>query len=319
MNDFNIPIVLMCFLRFDKAIKIIDKIKNVKPKKIYLLSDGGRNENEQSVIVNGRLKLEKSIDWNCNIIKIYQNKNVGVYKQIALGAKKVFELEPYAIFLEDDNLPEITFFYYCKKMLLEYFNNDKILWICGTNYVENYGGCDDYYFTKSLLPCGWASWSHKFLKYYEFNLESTNDKNFKQHFFKKYTNKKLARQQYNSIMREKKHFDECGNYYSWDHHMTLSIRMNDLFGIVPKYNQIKNIGIDENSIHGGNSDKNIMVKRFCLIKSYQLENIQITNKKIMINSDLEKKLDKIILLPFRYRLKGYISKLYHLFFKKEKI
>ena len=99
-NRFDIPIVLMFFKRFDYVILIIDRLREIKPKKIYLFSDGGRNDEEISLINEGRIKVESAIDWDCKIVKRYQPVNSGVYNQIALGAKWVFEREKFAIFLE---------------------------------------------------------------------------------------------------------------------------------------------------------------------------------------------------------------------------
>lgn len=310
-NTYQVPIVLMFFKRFDYIIQIIDRIREIKPQKIYLFSDGGRTEEENNIIHFGRQKIEQAIDWECEVIKRYQFHNIGVYEQIALGAKWVFEREEYAIFLEDDNLPELSFFPFCEQMLKLYKNNDKILWICGTNYLGDYKSDNDYFFTKNMLPCGWASWSEKFLKYYDFNLESINQDKFKQKFLKKYKNKKLGLQRYESIIREKKHFENNSKYISWDYHMVLTIRMHDLYGIVPSKNQIKNIGVDEHSIHGGKSFKNIMTKRFCGMDSYKLNMPIKVNEYIQIDRKFERKLNNVILLPLRYRIKGKLSKIYH--------
>lgn len=310
-NRFDIPVVLMFFKRFDYVVLIINRLRELKPRKIYLLSDGGRNDEEISLINKGRVQVESAIDWDCEVVKRYQPVNAGVYNQIALGAKWVFEKEEFAIFLEDDNLPEISFFSFCEKALKFYKNNDKIIWICGTNYLEKSVSSKGYHFTKNMMPCGWASWSYKFLKYYDFNLDFTNIPNFKKVFKSKYKNKKLAEQQYNSIIREKNFFEKNGKYISWDHHMTLSIRMHNLYGIVPSRNQIRNIGVDENSIHGGNSFKSIMTRRFCGIKSFPLENVINFDNQIQIDKKFEKKTNYIILYPLIDRIKGKLAKVYH--------
>ena len=129
---YSIPVVLILFKRFDTLEKILDRIRYVKPQKVYLLSDEGRNENEKNMVQKVRNFVESSIDWDCKIIKKYATKNEGVYNNIALGAKWVFEREEKAIFLEDDNLPEVTFFNFCEEMLNKYVDDNRILWICGT-------------------------------------------------------------------------------------------------------------------------------------------------------------------------------------------
>ena len=174
MEQFNIPVVLFCFKRTDTTKRVLEAIRKVQPRKMYILADQGRTAQEKEMAAACRNMVESEIDWPCEVIKNYAAENRGVYKNIGLGAKWVFEREAEAIFLEDDCLPDITFFSYCKQLLEHYRENEKVLWICGTNYLGEYHNAnqDDYMFTSHLLPCGWASWSKKFLKYYdaEFNL-----------------------------------------------------------------------------------------------------------------------------------------------------
>ena len=164
---FDIPVVLFIFKR-EKAVEIIKQISKIKPTKLYLIGDGPRNEEEVSLVEKCRTMVEEAVTWQCELIKNYADLNRGVYSNIALGAKWVLEREQNAIFLEDDNLPEITFFEFCKEMLNMYKNKNEILWICGSNYLEKYNNSNNqsYYFTQHMLPCGWATWSDKFLKFY---------------------------------------------------------------------------------------------------------------------------------------------------------
>ena len=89
--------------------------------------------------------------------------------------------------------------------------------------------------------------------------------------------------------------------------MDLSIKANNLFGICPCKNQIKNIGVDEDSIHGGNSFDNIMTKRFCGMDSYPIEFPLIHPKTLLIDPVFENEVGKIILKPWKERVKAHIS------------
>jgi hypothetical protein len=304
INQFNIPVVLFFFKRKETTLKIIDVISQIKPIKIYLFSDGHRNSLEESIINNLRTEVLNRINWSCEIVKIFSNSNKGVYNQIAKGAEFVFKHEKSAIFLEDDNLPAVTFFQYCKDLLDYYENNPKVFWICGTNYLKSFKTNNDesYIFTQQLLPCGWASWASKFNKYYDFNLENSKlilEKKIKDKFF----NKMLYDQQKNSILKEYSNYKITGKFTSWDFHLILTLIKNDLFGVSPKFNQINNIGVDEHSIHGGTSFKNPMTKRFCGIDTLNL-NFPLNHPKfVKIDKEYEKKVSNIILYPLKLRIK----------------
>ena len=303
--NYEIPVVLFIFKR-KKVIQIIDQIRIIQPKKIYIVADYGRTKEECDLCDECRKMVEKSIDWNCQVVKKYAKSNIGVYQNIGEGAKWVFSIESKAIFLEDDNLPELSFFTFCKDMLEKYENEEKVLWVCGTNYLGNYQSENSYFFTHHMLPCGWASWSHKFLKYYDGLLTNINNAGSKI-CKKSFVSKKLYIQSYGNWMGEYYLISTGKKPKSWDYQMDFSIKTNGLFGICPAKNQIKNIGVDADSIHGGNKKGFIMNERFCGMDSYHLETPLIHPSKISVDKKFEKKLGKIILYPFSIRIKNELS------------
>lgn len=312
MPQFKIPVVLFIFKRYDTVLRILKNIEKVAPEKVYLISDGPRNEEEAILVEKCREKVESNITWDCQIIKNYAKKNKGIYNRIGLGAKWVFSQEKKAIFLEDDNLPEETFFQYCEELLSKYEYDERVLWINGTNYLTEFipeNGAS-YMFTSHLLPCGWASWSKKFIKYYDGDLSLFSDTYYQKQLLYTYENKSLYRQQFHSIASTKYKM-EHGKPISWDFQMAFSIRINGLYGISPYRNQIKNIGVDNYSEHGGNSFKNEMTRRFCGMESRPLQFPLKHPKTVLIDYIYETKIGKIILWPLQTRIclkMGYIIK-----------
>lgn len=272
-NKFDIPVTLFLFRRTNTLSHIIGRISEYAPSRIYLVADGGRNTDEQKECEECRQYAESLIDWDCNVIKNYAPSNRGVYKNIGEGAKWVLSQEKWSIFLEDDNLPEESFFPYCEELLIKYETAPQVLWICGTNYMGKYETNYSYMFTKHMLPCGWASWSDKFLKYYDGMLNGLNDRAKLSTFKKSFLTKGCrARNMYHAylyhIRRSKFLVDQRINEASWDYQMAFSVRANEMYGIAPAYNQIKNIGIDDYSIHGGNVIDVVSVH--CGMDSYPL-------------------------------------------------
>ena len=311
MQGFEIPVVLFMFRRVDTLLQIVDRVRQIRPLKMYLLSDNGRDSQEKEEVSECRRKIESAIDWPCEVIKNYAEANRGVHANIGLGAEWVLQREKWAIFLEDDNLPEVTFFTFCRELLVKYENDTHILWICGTNYLGKYTPKNkaSYMFTQHLLPCGWASWSSKFLRFYDANLDLASDCYIMDNCKGSYKDHRLFKQQYESIMREKKRKDNGLRFGSWDYHMALTIRANGLLGISPALNQIRNIGVDVYSIHGGSDAASIMTKRFCGMPSYPMSMPLSHPKTVLVDCAYEKRISNIILLPMRYRIKSYAVKL----------
>ena len=310
MEQFDIPVCLFIFQRKDTVLRIIDRISQVKPQKIYLMSDQGRNEEEKKRVQECRKAVEAAINWNCEVIKDYAAENRGVFENIGMGAMRVFSQEEVAIFLEDDNLSEITFFSYCKQMLEKYKDNDRVVWICGTNYLgkyENSSG-ESYMFTQHLLPCGWASWKKKYTKYYDSFFDTFNE-TIKERIKPLYRNNPLYKQQMEVIQREYDRMKNGERFRSWDYQMCLSIRANDLVGISPANNQIKNIGVDAFSEHGGVTFADKMTKRFCGMDSYPLEFPLKEPQTVLIDPIYEKKIGNIILYPLDWRIRKPFGKI----------
>ncbi len=306
-SSFNVPVVLFTFKRLDTVLRIIEVMRRVRPAKLYLFSDGGRDSQEKEMVANVRQTLLSAIDWDCLVIKCFSEENQGVFKEIGLGALQVFKTEKRAIFLEDDNLPSLSFFGYCSYLLEKYEDNPKVLWVCGTNYLGKYQPVDgsSYLFTRHLLPCGWASWSSKFSKYYDTTLSFVDLPHAKKNFARKYENRALFYQQWNSIFDERNRFKKTGRFSSWDFHMCATIRKNDLLGISPAVNLIDNIGVDSFSAHGGTSFDNVMTRRFCGVPNYELSFPLVDPKNVGIDVKYERKIAKIIAYPFWLRTQNH--------------
>ena len=190
-------------------------------------------------------------------------------------------------------------------MLEKHKNEPKVLWVCGTNYLESYTPSDgaSYVFTKHLMPCGWASWSDKFLKHYDGQVSLLDEPAVVERLESQYDNKALYKQQIELSLMERKRILTGKKPSSWDYQMEFAVRVNGLYGISPKNNLIENIGVDEHSIHGGNTMNNPMVKRFCSIKSYGLEFPLVHPVAILPDTLYEKRVGEIILQPYWFRAK----------------
>lgn len=301
-KEFDIPVVIIFFRRAEKTVKILEKISQVQPRKIYLISDEGRSDAERCEVAKTREAVEAAITWNCVVVKDYATENKGVYDRIGLGALRVFEKEKWAIFLEDDNLPEVSFFYYCRELLEKYEHDQRVLWICGTNYLEkcSFESGADYGFTRHMLPCGWASWSEKFSKYYDKNFGAYNQES-KRAIRSSYSSGRLYKQDVRNWDMEISNYRKKGKYLSWDYHMGFSLRVHGLYGVFPRNNQIRNIGVDAVSEHGGTTFDNVMTQRLCGMDSAALNSPLIHPDVVECDNRIERELSRIITVPISIR------------------
>ena len=58
------------------------------------------------------------------------------------------------IILEDDTLPDLSFFNFCEKLLLKYEKNPKISMISGTNLSQENSKAAESYFFQNIIIFG---------------------------------------------------------------------------------------------------------------------------------------------------------------------
>lgn len=299
-EGFEIPVAVFIFKRLDTLERIFSRLSEVQPQKLYLIADQGRDDAEWRAAAEVREGVDSLITWDCEVVRDYADENRGVYNNIALGAKRVFEREPMAIFLEDDNLPSATFFPFCKEMLARYQNSNEVLWVCGTNYLSEYDAPAgaSYVFTRQLMPCGWASWSDKFLSSYDFNLERTEPGD-KRRAYSTYSVSRLYLQQLFNVEYEKAYRARTGRFYSWDYHMAWTLRAGGYCGIAPTVNLIENIGVDNRSEHGGSDLSFVMTNRFCSMQGYELSFPLRHPDSIEVDKKYETLIERKLLYPMK--------------------
>lgn len=304
------PVVLFLFQRADSTREIINRIRQVEPAKLYVICDEGRNEAERLLVREVRAVVDECVDWPCEVVRDYAEENRGVFAQIGLGALKVFEHEERAIFLEDDNLPEMSFFSWCEQMLDAYEYDERVVWVCGTNYLGESRPSDgsDIYFTQHLLPCGWASWANKFVRYYDKDFHLADEAGWLKRFRESYNDRRLYVQQRESVLGERERAKRGERYRSWDYHMMFSIKMQGLLGIAPSHNQITNIGVDEFSTHGSRTG-NRMTDRFCNVPSSPMPVPCLLPEEVKIDKNFERSIGKIILQPWDRRAKDAFKRM----------
>ena len=318
MEQFDVPVALIFFNRPHYLKKVVEVIQKLKPKKLYLISDGARKDRvgEEKLVQECRDLIDNSINWDCIVEKNYATENKGCYDRIANGASWIFSKEERCIFLEDDNVAELSFFEFCKENLEKYKDNKKIFWICGGNYLVDYKNNDDsdYLFSRQMFPCGWASWKRAW-EYYDGEIKLFDNEKIRLEVLNKIKNKRIRNYKsyvWNKIRKEAKNGERI---YTWDHQWNFSILLNDAYGIIPKKNQITNIGIGEDSTHGGVK----MTKHLSGIVNLESHTIQFPLKhpeKIQIDENFERLIEKRIKGIPTYML--FLSKIKHSILGKRK-
>src|SRR3989344_3866107 len=160
-KSFKTPVVMVGFGRPQKTQQVFDQIKKIRPEKLFAIFDGPRHEQDRPYCEAVRAIVDEQIDWPCQVFKQYPPVNLRCKPNMVAGFNWVFENVEEAIILEDDCVPDLTFFPYCQEMLEKYRRDTRILDISGTNFNVRQKGfkCDDsYFFSNYGWSWGWATW-----------------------------------------------------------------------------------------------------------------------------------------------------------------
>lgn len=242
---FKTPILFILFNRPDTTQRVFNEIRNVHPKKLFVVSDGARNEEEKKLVEKTR-KIINQIDWDCEVHKNYSDKNLGCKIRVSSGIDWFFKNVEQGIILEDDCLPSESFFKFCEELLERYANNEKIMHISGNFFQQqnkNFRFSNSYYF--SILPhmWGWATWRRAW-KHYDVNIKSWPEVQKGGGLAQVFDNQGVY--DHWSYVWDRYH-KKIKN--SWDGQWAFSCIANNGVCINPIINMVSNIGFGSNATH----------------------------------------------------------------------
>lgn len=245
MKEFTTPILFLIFNRPLMTEKVFERIKEIKPKYLYISADGPRkNITDDQLNCEKTRKLIEKIDWDCNLQLNFNEVNLGCKNAVSSGITWFFENVEEGIILEDDCIPDISFFIFCSMMLEKYRNDDRIMHIGGTNFQDGtQRGNGSYYFSNFCHVWGWATWKRAW------DLYDVDIKKYPEFITsKEFTNtlRDLKEQKY-----WMKYFLQVYNKQkdTWDYQWTFTIWYNKGLSIVPNVNLVTNIGFGQNATH----------------------------------------------------------------------
>jgi len=243
------PVFFVIFNRPDNTQKVFNTIKQAKPRQLFVAADGPREnkEGEKEKCEQVR-KIIEQVDWNCEVYKNYSDVNLGCKVRPSSGIDWFFENVEEGIILEDDGLPNQSFFWFCQE-LLEYYRNDtRIMNISGSNFqFGRKRGEGNYYFSEYFHGGGaWATWRRTW-KCNDVDIKSF-DKFKRENQIKNIFRIKQQQKFWMNIWQQL--YDDYEDKISaWDYQWAYTCLVNNGLCIMPNVNMVSNIGFGTDSTH----------------------------------------------------------------------
>ena len=237
-SQVDVAVLILFFNRPEPLSAVFEQVRKARPSKLFLYQDGARGEKDMPGILACR-KVVDEIDWECEVYQWYQEKNFGCDPSEYLSQKWAFSIVEKCIVLEDDDVPSVSFFAFCKELLDRYENDSRICMISGINYDEITPNMPyDYFFSTAFSIWGWASWRRVIDQWDEHY--SFLDDTFNLQQLEEYIKERKYQKEFIEFCR---HHRESGKaYYESIFHAAMFF--NSGLSIVPTKNMINNLRKD---------------------------------------------------------------------------
>jgi hypothetical protein len=270
------------------------KVREARPAVLFGVSDGPkpRNEEIQKGVEESRKVFREMIDWPCRWELLERETNLGSYLSVSRGLDWVFERAAETIVLEDDTVPDFSFFRFTAELLAKYRENERIGAVCGNNYDDpkDWTSEGSYRFTRYHHSWGWGTWNRAWKCFdREEKLLSEIPKIKKENWMK------LSRTEW-------AYWERCfqrtyaRKLDAWDYRWTLSLWMNHMTCIIPHVNLVRNIGFDNQATH-------TVEQSFASLKMHNVESITFPLKTQKQNKQ-ECKIDNKVFKCHYKKLEG---------------
>jgi len=240
----DVPVLCIFFARPEQFKVVFEQIKKAKPSILLLWQDGPRNNRPDDIDnIMACRKIAEDVDWECEVHKCYHNENMGCDPSTHLSHKWAFSIVDKCIILEDDVVPTLSFFKFCKELLDYYEKDTRIDRICG---LTLYGGIPNkeysYFFSRGGSSTGWATWK-RVADSWQSNYEFLDDDYHIDLARNRFDNPRFEK----SLAIAKKRKSEGVSY--WEHIVGFRTLLNSGLVIYSCENMIENVGASCNATH----------------------------------------------------------------------
>ncbi|HZY75330.1 MAG TPA: hypothetical protein VFE40_03360 [Jatrophihabitantaceae bacterium] len=257
------PVVLIVFKRPDVTRRALESIRQARPERLFVVADGPRPDRTDEARLCGQVRelIDEVVDWPCRIERKFADSNLGLEANVELGLDWVFEQVDRAIVLEDDCIPDASFFPYCEELLDRYAAVPEVWQIAGDNEgvpEEMFGGCS-YAFSTWASVWGWATWADRWHAHRAvFDRDHAGAE-------QRYDQNPRTADAHRSVPTVPhpdalvtaaglKHFTQVagetnGDLRGWDHHWWVTIMSRCGLSAMPVVNLVENDGYGEGATH----------------------------------------------------------------------
>lgn len=239
------PVVLMIFNRPKLTAQVYERIRAARPRRLLVVADGPRHDRQEDAsLCQAARRVVASPDWPCELLTNFAEANLGCKQRVFSGIQWVFEHCSEAIILEDDCVPNSSFFDFCSTLLERYREDARVMHISGDNFQDGQRrGAASYYFSKYSLSWGWATWRRAW-RHYDVNVSLWPTAR-QEGWLRNLLDDPLELEYWTEVF-ERLHRGEID---TWDYQWLFTCWCQNGLSVLPNENLVSNIGMGPDATH----------------------------------------------------------------------
>ncbi len=239
-------VLLVLFNRPAATRTVFEAVRRARPPRLYLAADGPRpgHPGDEANCREAR-QIRDAVDWPCEVKTLFREHNLGCGRGPAEAFGWFFSQEEEGIVLEDDCVPDPSFFPFCQELLEKYRHDPRVMHITGTNFLGGtHRPAHSYYFSVHPHEWGWASWRRAW-QLYDFRIER----------FPEVARTGVLRPRYSGPLEYAYRMSKFRGTYGrpdvswWDYQWNFALHVHGGLAVVPAVNLVQNIGFGPGATH----------------------------------------------------------------------
>jgi len=237
-------LVVIAWRRGDLLSRLLERLKLFCSLPVYIYIDGDNDgmtyKEELDDTLDVAQRFAKEYIGETSIIM--RSENLGCFYNVTEALDAVSRKHKCMVVLEEDCIPNSSFFEFCSYGLRRYEHDKRILQISGTRFI-NKAKPSMVTMSRFTHTWGWATWSDRWELYKKtlVLLEVPNYLGDLTIAALKPTSLKSLKKRLAPLLGKKKH--------TWDYQWLLTGLITDKFTVLPPSNTIENIGIGSTALH----------------------------------------------------------------------
>jgi hypothetical protein len=243
-------VLLILYRRPQLLEEMLAVLRKARPPKLLIAADAACPSRPEEVVLCAevRQRVLAGIDWPCEVETLFAAQHLGCRRGVTTALNWAFAKHERLIILEDDCLPDPSFFPYCEQLLELYADHRDVMQICGSNLAEMRPTEGSYYFSRFGPVWGWAGWRRAW-QLYDVEMKSWPQVRASGEWMK------FCPEPFEALWRRDV-FDSVhsGEVDTWDYQWAYTKVMHGGLSIIPAVNLIQNTGFGAGATHTTSAD-----------------------------------------------------------------